>query len=78
MKKLKESSRIKKTNEKIIVIIMTIVLLSMILINNPFTVKAIEEINNQNKTEENKLIINQEVEKIFELRKRTNFITRKN
>lgn len=69
MKKLKESSRIKKTNEKIIVIIMTIVLLSMILINNPFTVKAIEEINNQNKTEENKLIINQEVEKYLNLEK---------
>ena len=67
MNRFRENFRIKRKNIKIIVEAITIVLLSMLLLNNHFVVKAIEEMNNTEETKESKLISNQEIEKYLEL-----------
>ena len=67
MNRFRENFRIKRKNIKIIVEAITIVLLSMLLLNNHFVVKAIEEMNKTEETQENKLISNQEIEKYLEL-----------
>lgn len=67
MNRFRENFRIKRKNIKIILEAITIVLLSMLLLNNHFVVKAIEEMNNTEETKESKLISNQEIEKYLEL-----------
>lgn len=68
MKKFLEKCINKRTNKKNIVIAVTVVLLSILLVNNNFVVKAIEQVNSQEENRESKIIINQEIEKYLKLK----------
>ncbi len=67
MKNFYENCIKKKMNKKMVVIGITITLLSILIINNSFVVKAIEQINVKEENEESKITINQEIEKYVKL-----------